>query len=423
MAGLGRKTFAQEEILRAADVNGYLMDQSVMRFADSAARGSAIGTAVAEGMVSYLDDANAVEVYDGSDWKSVGQDLTTGTEGFTALSAGTAGISYQPVSHNYIINGAFDVWQRGTSFTTTTQGSYTADRWQFLYTTGAVPSILYTQESFSPGAAPEPGYESQFFLKQKIVTVGGGPATYVSVCNNVEDVRSLAGQTATLSFWAKTSAATSSNLIQVRQFFGTGGSATTFAGTLVFSTTTNWQRFTFTVPIPSIAGKTIGPNSYLQARIGTQNIAADFEFDIWGVQLEAGSVATPFKRHAPSLQGELAACQRYFERINFNGSSVGIIGSGWVNSTTRAWYLIPFRQKRGPTGGSIDVTFSSNTGFRVYHGSATATTSTAMARVGSTTTLTSTGVLADVASGLTVGQGSLLAVNSASDYIDISNEL
>lgn len=71
MAGLGRRTFAAGEVLTAGNVMGYLQDQAVMKFAGTAARGSAIGTAVAEGMVSYLADTNAVEVYDGSLWKQV----------------------------------------------------------------------------------------------------------------------------------------------------------------------------------------------------------------------------------------------------------------------------------------------------------------------------------------------------------------
>jgi hypothetical protein len=71
MSGLGRKTFAAGEVLRAAEVNDYLMDQAVMRFGGTAARGSAIGTAVSEGMVSYLDDLNQIQVYDGSAWQRV----------------------------------------------------------------------------------------------------------------------------------------------------------------------------------------------------------------------------------------------------------------------------------------------------------------------------------------------------------------
>ena len=72
MAGLGRKAFVAGEVLTAVNVQGYLMDQTVMVFASSAARSSAIGTAVSEGMMSYLADTNEVTVYDGTAWQSVG---------------------------------------------------------------------------------------------------------------------------------------------------------------------------------------------------------------------------------------------------------------------------------------------------------------------------------------------------------------
>jgi hypothetical protein len=61
--GLGRRTFAPGEVLTASNVMNYLQDQAVMNFAGTAARGSAIGTAVAEGMVSYLNDTDSLEVY------------------------------------------------------------------------------------------------------------------------------------------------------------------------------------------------------------------------------------------------------------------------------------------------------------------------------------------------------------------------
>jgi hypothetical protein len=76
MAGLGRKVFTAGEVLTAANVNGYLMDQSVMVFADSAARSSAIGTAT-EGMVTYLSDTNLVYAYDGASWNAVGVESVT----------------------------------------------------------------------------------------------------------------------------------------------------------------------------------------------------------------------------------------------------------------------------------------------------------------------------------------------------------
>jgi hypothetical protein len=61
--GLGRRTFAPGEVLTASNVMNYLQDQAVMNFAGTAARGSAIGTALSEGMVSYMNDTDNLEVY------------------------------------------------------------------------------------------------------------------------------------------------------------------------------------------------------------------------------------------------------------------------------------------------------------------------------------------------------------------------
>jgi len=70
MAGLGRKVFTASEVLTAANVNGYLMDQTVMVFAGTAARASAIATASA-GMTSYLTDLAQFQVYNGTTWTQI----------------------------------------------------------------------------------------------------------------------------------------------------------------------------------------------------------------------------------------------------------------------------------------------------------------------------------------------------------------
>ena len=94
MAGLGFKDFQVGEVLTSSDVDGYLMQQTVMRFADAAARGSALGTAVgtavplAEGMVTYLDDSNMIAVYTGSVWESVPPAGMVGMFGGTAAPDG-----------------------------------------------------------------------------------------------------------------------------------------------------------------------------------------------------------------------------------------------------------------------------------------------------------------------------------------------
>ena len=91
------KDFAVGEVLTSADVDTYLMRQTVMVFDDASARSSALGTVVAEGMVTYRKDGDLVEQYDGSVWSPVGVDsfTTTGTAGYVLISNGTAGVTWQ----------------------------------------------------------------------------------------------------------------------------------------------------------------------------------------------------------------------------------------------------------------------------------------------------------------------------------------
>lgn len=76
MAGAGAKLFVSGDVLTAAQVNTYLMDQTVMRFANEAARTAAFGgvgePTLAAGMMSYLVDVAQVQVYNGSAWVAIG---------------------------------------------------------------------------------------------------------------------------------------------------------------------------------------------------------------------------------------------------------------------------------------------------------------------------------------------------------------
>ena len=86
MAGLGRKVFAAGEVLTAANVQGYLQDQVVQVYDDATDRSTVLGTAVTEGMVSYLKDVNTVQVWDGSAWKVVTSDPTITSSTATAYT-------------------------------------------------------------------------------------------------------------------------------------------------------------------------------------------------------------------------------------------------------------------------------------------------------------------------------------------------
>jgi hypothetical protein len=93
MAGLGRKVFAAGEVLTAANVGGYLMDQSVMVFADAASRTSALGLDVAEGMVTYTKDDNLIQFYNGTAFVNVSSpgDITEVIAGTALTGGGAAG--------------------------------------------------------------------------------------------------------------------------------------------------------------------------------------------------------------------------------------------------------------------------------------------------------------------------------------------
>lgn len=90
------KDFTVGQVLTSAEVDEFLMRQTVMVFDNAAQRGSALGTAVVEGMVTYRKDGDIVEQYNGTTWSAVGVDsfTTTGTAGNLLISNGTAGVAW-----------------------------------------------------------------------------------------------------------------------------------------------------------------------------------------------------------------------------------------------------------------------------------------------------------------------------------------
>lgn len=109
------KTFANGYTLNASELNTYLMNQSVIVFADATARSAAL-TSPTEGMVTYLADTNALTVYDGSAWVAVGQDTTLANVLITAprettniqadATSGTENMNLLSGSHMYHTSNA-----------------------------------------------------------------------------------------------------------------------------------------------------------------------------------------------------------------------------------------------------------------------------------------------------------------------------
>jgi hypothetical protein len=249
------------------------------------------------------------------------------------MTVSSANGSAGPLSQNYIINGGFDIWQRGTTFSAVTSVIFTADRFRIAGYSGS--GSTFSRQAFTPGELVANTFgDAQFYLRANSTN------TQVYFDQRIEDVRTLAGQVATLSFWAKAASplTLSSNLFQG---FGSGGSSDNVFTSKNNSITTSWQRFTHTFTVPSVSGKTIGAGSFLSPYFVSATLNTNL--DIWGVQLEAGSTATPFRRNANSLQGELAACQRYYQRFDC-GSLFGPVSLvGTAISTTRMFTTLAMK--------------------------------------------------------------------------------
>ena len=265
-----------------------------------------------------------------------------------AIDTSLWNVGFGQAGKNKIINGNFGIWQRGTSINPSVTGTYTADRWLVTFNgTGATRTV--SQQTFTPASAPVAGYESQYYCRFDQSVAGSG-GTYNQLMQRIEDVRTFAGQTVTLSFWAKASSATSLTLCKAEQNFGSGGSATvntTFTASQAI--TTSWVRYSYSVTLPSLSGLTIGTSSFLNIVIGMP-LNATFTVDIWGVQLEAGSKATPFQTATGTIQGELAACQRYYYQWTAaNAFSPFATGFTSTLSTANLFKPMPVTMRITPT--------------------------------------------------------------------------
>ncbi len=259
----------------------------------------------------------------------------------------SGGISYYvPIgdvlrNKNVFINGGFDIWQRGTSFTA---NGLTADRWKLALGVGA--AITVSRSAFTLGQTDVPG-EPEFYVSLNRTTAGSASSIFLQA---IEDVRTFAGKTVTFSFWAKATAAFSIDVDHAQNFGTGGGSGQTNGANLGnWSVTTSWQKFSTQIPIASISGKTIGTggNDFLAINFIWRNTQGLTEtLDIANVQIEEGSVATDFESRPIGLEQALA--QRYYQK-SFPDSVVPAQNAG----RTGAYELV---QSVGP---SLLVVFAS----------------------------------------------------------------
>jgi carbohydrate binding protein with CBM4/9 domain len=268
---------------------------------------------------------------------------------------------------NLLINGRFQVQQRGTGAWTTT-GSYTADRWA-LAVVGDTHSVSLVTLADSDRTGI--GDESAIYALQSAVTGAATASNLSQLYQRIENLRLVSGRTVTLSFWAKGATALSLGAV-LQANFGTGGSPSSAVLTspTTFALSTSWARYQATFTVPSAAGKTFGSNGdshlglYLTLSSGTTNAASlgvsaqSGTFQFWGLQLEVANVATPLelRPYGP----ELALCQRYYQLGSFNVTGYQAAGSG-----TSTPISLPSAMRAAPTVAAATTVVTNATGVSV----------------------------------------------------------
>jgi hypothetical protein len=349
--------------------------------------------------------------------------LAVGANGETLVadSSTSTGLRYNPQNAlaNPVINGGFDIWQRGTSFTGALP-NYLADRWQ----TFANADKTYSRQTTSD-TTNLPNIQYCLRLQRNS---GSAFISSPNIYYSFENVNStpFIGKTVTISFYARKGANFSapSDLLNVTLASGTGTDQN-FA-TVGFTGQTNvvnqnvtltatWQRFTATGTVPSTATQ-LGI-SFAYTVTGTAG-ANDWA-EVTGVQIDLGTYtatsAPTFRRSGGTIQGELAACQRYYTRFSASGAYTQF-GQGIGNTATNGEMGIPLPVPMRVAPTSVD--FST---IRLYDTVADhAITAVSLIYTGTNYAHLN----ATVASGLTVYRPYyLFGWNSTSAFIGFSAEL
>jgi hypothetical protein len=334
-------------------------------------------------------------------------DKPSGTAGQAMLAAETPQEQFNLIGagrRNLIINGAMQVAQRGTSSAST--GRQTVDR---FYTSNATNAVVTQSQGTSN---PPAGFSSYYRMNVDTADTSIGSSQYFLINYAVEgyDAVCTAWGTAyavpvTMSFWVRSNV-TGTYVAEIQT--GTSPSYES-SNNYTINNSDTWEKKTITVPPFTIASlnSTNGAAFYLgfwlaagstwnsgtispqwtdpnsgraTGQVNALNAVNNY-FDITGVQLELGEVATPFEHR--SYGEELAACQRYYQQYGFeSGGPFRIIGSGNGNNTMLTGFMFQYQMRSAPSinyfGGGVD-----GGNFNVYvHNTAQGSTAPASTAVG-----------------------------------------
>jgi hypothetical protein len=341
--------------------------------------------------------------------------------------------SVNAAGKNFLINGGFDHFQRGTSVTRLTAGQWLADRWTpALFQTGRHQRIAlgYVNSDLNSPYALRVGSES-------VAENAGGSRMKASQTIESINALPLAGKRVTLSYWIRFSSATFTSVNNLvgggNSAFGNfnpyiayytsttdGATASTFPNSSTGSPITNgslptvWTKYTITGVVPTNA-QNVGV-VFEFGTLGSTAVSDGLFYDLAQVQLEIGSVATNFSRAGGNFGAELALCQRYYQRFNAGSSGYTPLSEfGLANATTQVTlqirHTVPMR---------AEVFAVDHSGLSLYGGTG------GFASVSSVSLTRSSGQFTEIApqtTGLTIGQFFRLQPNNvAGAYIGFNAE-
>jgi len=292
--------------------------------------------------------------------------LAVGSNGETLVadSSTSTGLRYTAgtVQSNPFLNSAFQVWQRGTSIAQTAAIMYGADRWCSNRAGFDVGTTISRQATGDTTNLPNIQYAARVQRNS-----GTTATTAIYFSQSIETINSIPfmGKTVTFSFYARAGAnfSSASNALSVSALTGTGtdqnvlsvwtGASSLIGGTQTATLTTTWQRFTYT-GTASATGTEIGIY-FNYTPVGTAG--ANDHFEITGVQLDIGSVALPFRTNGETIQGELAACQRYYWRNTAPTATAISYAIGRTSTQADIVLTLPVTMRTNPTAVESSGTF------------------------------------------------------------------
>jgi hypothetical protein len=307
-------------------------------------------------MLDFPNNPSNGQVFQGLTWDGVK---------WTNVGAVSQASAFNDVGRNLLHNGLMNVQQRGVGGWTGT--TYTVDRWQTVVVGSTGTTNL---QALADADRAVIGDEQATIALQAVFTGTAGATDAVLFLQKVENVRRLANKTVTVSFWSNAGAALRLG-VSLDQNFGSGGSpsAAVLGNGVAVTLSGTWTRYTVSLVVPSIAGKTIGTNhddnlelnlwftagSSFNARSGNVGVQSG-AVNIWGVQLEIGTVATPLEKI--DAQQDLAKCQRFYSI-----GSVRLLGGAYIANIVQAqWQSFPVQMRATPTITPTWTTQSNCTG-------------------------------------------------------------